>query len=831
MSKLVSHLLWAALALVCLAPMAAAQTRSLTVNDIVSTEAFGRASLSPDGRWAIYEKRGPYDAAPRFDLGPRSQWLTMDLWRVDMTRPGAAPERLLPGEGPGLIRGSWSSSSERLVVYRLRGDRFEVGVAAVAERSVRWTGLTPEMPMTGAAAEWASETELVLMVRPDGSLPWLLRYYDGSQAAMMEAWRATAMGQRPSRTVMQAEAGVAFAEKPVPPLVLTLLDVTTGTQRILATGALKDFSIAPNGRRLALVEGGELVPVRPETIVQMDTPTRQRLSFVDLDTGRITALEPSLDIAPHLLRWSQNGRELLVWARRDGNAWTDGALFRIGGASSISAVPRGDLLARPANGGIDTLRGVQADWMGDIPVLYARRPDSDRFDWYALEDTTPLPLTALLAAPAGRIAAVTPQSVLIFGDGALWRGDGSGLHRVTSADQSVAEVVIGDIEKPFRLKVNDAPRQDWVAALAPDGVNLGVSAAGVVSPLAQRSQTSDARVLAATRTAALVLRHEGLVETLSVRTSGAEHDIDQINTGLAQVELSGPVAVDHKDAFGRPARSWLFMPADKASTRGLVVDVYPGSVDSGAWTGPLNLTYGLRARVFAGAGFAVLSPAIPIDRADATGADFYVHSVDAAVDAALEAHPALPGDRIAVMGHSFGGYVALAIATRPSRYRSYISWAGMSEMFSQWGEFVPVTRSLAEDRHMMRNQQGWLETGQGGLNGPPWNDIQGYVDSSPYLAADRISAPVMMITADRDFVPMSQAELMFSARYRLGGKARLVTYWGEDHAVWSPANIRDLYEQIFDWLDDTLAAQSGVRPDAQDALPTSAPSLQTRRRP
>lgn len=831
MSKLVSHLLWVAMALGCLAPMAAAQTRSLTVNDIVSTEAFGRASLSPNGRWGIYEKRGPYDAAPRFDLGPRSQWLTMDLWRVDMSRPGAAPERLLPGEGQGLIRGVWSSSGDRLVVYRLRGDRFEVGVALVAERSVRWTGLTPEMPMTGAAAEWASETELVLMVRPDGSLPWLLRYYDGSQAAMMDAWRATAIGQSPSRTVMQAEAGVAFAEKPVPPLALMQLDVRTGMQRVLATGALKDFSIAPGGRRLALVEGGGLVPVRPETIVQMDTPTRQRLSFVDLDTGRITALEPSLDIAPHLLRWSQNGREVLVWARHDGDAWTDGALFRIGGARSISAVPRGDLLMRPANGGIDTLRGVQAEWMGDIPVLYARRPDNNRFDWYALDDTTPLPLTGLLAAPAGRIAAVMPQSVLIFGDGALWRGDGSGLHRVTAADQSVAEVVISDIEKPFRLKVNDAPRQDWVAALAPDGVDLGISAGGLVSSLAQRSPTPDARVLAATRTVALVLRHEGLVETLSVRTSEAEHDIDRINTGLAQVALIRPVAIDHRDAFSRPARSWLFMPENTAPVRGLVVDVYPGSVDAGAWTGPLNLTYGLRAQVLAGAGFAVLSPAIPIDHADAMGADFYVRSVDAAVDAALGAHPALPGDRIAVMGHSFGGYVALAIATRSSRYKSYVSWAGMTEMFSQWGEFVPVTRSLAEDRHMMRNQQGWLETGQGGLNGPPWNDIQGYVDSSPYLAADAISAPVMMITADRDFVPMSQAELMFSARYRLGGKARLVTYWGEEHAVWSPANIRDLYEQIFDWLDDTLAMPVGVRPGAQDALPTSAPSPQTRRRP
>lgn len=831
MSKPVSQLVWAAMALVCLAPMAAAQTRSLTVNDIVSTEAFSRASLSPDGRWGIYEKRGPYDDAPRFDLGPRSQWLTTDLWRIDLARPGAGPERLLPGEGPGLIRGDWAPAGDRLVVYRLREGRFEVGVASVAERTVQWTGLTPDMPVAGAAAEWASETELVLMVRPDGSLPWLLRYYAGSQATILNAWRATAMGQHPSRAVMQAEAGVAFAEKPVPPLALTLLDVATGSRRVLATGALKDFSIAPGGRRLALVQGGDLVPVRPETIVQMDTPTRQRLSFIDLPTGRITAVGPSLDIAPHLLRWSQNGQEVLVWARRDGEAWTDGTLFRIGGASSVSAVPQGDLLVRPVGAVIDTLRGVQADWMGDIPVLYARHPDRDRFDWYALQDAAPLPLTAPLAAPAGRIAAVTPQSVLIFGDGALWRGDVPGLHRLTPADKSFAEVVIGDIEKPFRLKVNDAPRQDWVAALAPDGANLAISADGAVSPLVQRTQTSDGRVLAATRTAAFVLRHQGMVEILSVRTSQAEHDIDRVNTELETVELSRPVPVDHQDAFGRPARSWLFMPAAAGPLRGLVVGVYPGSVDSGAWTGPLNLTYGLRAQVLVGAGFAVLSPAIPIDHPDANGADYYVRSVDAAVDAALQAHPKLPSDRIAVMGHSFGGHVALAIATRSSRYRSYVSWAGMSEMFSQWGEFVPVTRSLAEDRHMMRNQQGWLETGQGGLNGPPWRDIQGYIDSSPYLAADRISAPVMMITADRDFVPMSQAELMFSARYRLGGKTRLVTYWGEDHALWSPANIRDLYAQIFDWLDDTLSAPEGIRPDAQDGLPRSSPSLQMRRRP
>lgn len=129
---------------------------------------------------------------------------------------------------------------------------------------------------------------------------------------------------------------------------------------------------------------------------------------------------------------------------------------------------------------------------------------------------------------------------------------------------------------------------------------------------------------------------------------------------------------------------------------------------------------------------------------------------------------------------------------------------------------------------MMRNQQGWLETGQGGIAGPPWVDTAGYLQNSPLLAADRITAPVMMITADRDFVPMSQAELMFSARYRLGGRARLVTYWGEDHSLWSPANIEDLYRQVFSWLDETLsevpasvAASTAVapRPEASPRTP------------
>lgn len=72
-----------------------------------------------------------------------------------------------------------------------------------------------------------------------------------------------------------------------------------------------------------------------------------------------------------------------------------------------------------------------------------------------------------------------------------------------------------------------------------------------------------------------------------------------------------------------------------------------------------------------------------------------------------------------------------------------------------------------------------------------------------------------------DFVTTSQSERMFSALSRLGGRARLVTYWGEEHFNWSPANIRDLYGQIFDWLETTLAAEdvTGTKPRTAGSTP------------
>lgn len=290
--------------------------------------------------------------------------------------------------------------------------------------------------------------------------------------------------------------------------------------------------------------------------------------------------------------------------------------------------------------------------------------------------------------------------------------------------------------------------------------------------------------------------------------------------------LTEPVPINHLDLDGRETTSWLFLPkGDAGKIRGLIVKVYPGWADNLSRVDPLSMTYSSRPEVFVAAGYAYLSPSMPGDLPPRTRGDAYARSADLAVDAALAAFPALPADRMVLWGHSFGGYAALEIATRSSRYRSYIASAAYSDMVGVWGEFDPGGRIQPQDGGFFRFNQGWTEVGQGALAAPPWAAPDLYSASSPLLRADRIVRPVLFLTADMDFTPMTQAERMFSAILRNGGDARMVTYWGEQHLIWSPANIRDYYGQIFDWLDHTLGQAAQVTTLVPGDPPRDGPNL------
>jgi len=827
MSGRFARLAAAMMTLVWISTQALAQSRPVTIDDVVALETIGTVTIDPGASWLVYERRGAFDAATDYDLGYRSVWTVSALYALDL-RHGGAPAPLLANPGPGgLILGPWSPSGARLLVYRLADRKLEAGVVDMAMRTVHWTGLTPDMPVAGAFAVWLDEDRLAMTVRPAASLPWVLRHDGDSQMEVARQWAAMAHGKTPSRTVVDTQGGVATTQNPLADQSVVIFDRTTNSVRPLLHGRVHDVAASPDGRAVAVLLGGAGIAADPSRpLIQSDIAERGDLVLVDTQTGMTTRPVGDLDVAPHLLRWSPDSRSLLIWARAYGASWAAGGLFQVRPDGSRVALRLDGLDPFPAGSGLDSLRGVRANLNGEQPVLYARLSGGDRSDWWGLSSTQPpVSLTRELAAPPARLAASTGHSLLMFADGGLWETQRGGLKRRSNLDEEVADAGFTDMLAPLRLRINTPPDRNWAVGVLANGAarTVGEGVAVRLSPGAAGGMT---RIVAAGPSTIVSLTTDKGEQTLRLADTLGTRTIDHLNAELADRSWPRAQALAHKDRLGRDTQSYLYLPDGVAprDVKGVIVAVYPGSVDDGAFQDPVTMRVSLSLELIAGAGYAVLSPAVPLDGEGSDTSDGYAQSVDIAVDAMLAAVPELPADRLAILGHSYGGYAALGIATRSHRYRSYVSWAGLSDLVGAWGEFTPISRSRPEEGSTVAYQMGWAEVGQGGTGGPPWAKPGVYLEKSPLFAADRITEPVMLITADRDFVPMSQAERIFSALHRQNRTSRLVTYWGEGHMMWSPANARDLYAQLFAWWDETLRPSGSAQPGPADS-PKPAPSL------
>jgi dipeptidyl aminopeptidase/acylaminoacyl peptidase len=229
-----------------------------------------------------------------------------------------------------------------------------------------------------------------------------------------------------------------------------------------------------------------------------------------------------------------------------------------------------------------------------------------------------------------------------------------------------------------------------------------------------------------------------------------------------------------------------------------------------------------------GAGYAVLSPSLPLS-GNAEPAAGLGARVSAIVDAAAAQHPgAFDVTRLALWGHSFGGYGTAAIIAQTDRFRAAVDMAGPIDLFSMWGTFQAPERIDPSEGLAVSGTTGWTEDAQGAMGAPPWRDPARYLRNSPLFQADHIHTPLLIMVGDQDHIPMSQGEEMFSALYRQDRDAMLLTYWGEAHILYSPGNVRDAYRRAFAWLAENLARPLSVAaaPVANPALAsaTSAPS-------
>jgi dipeptidyl aminopeptidase/acylaminoacyl peptidase len=130
-------------------------------------------------------------------------------------------------------------------------------------------------------------------------------------------------------------------------------------------------------------------------------------------------------------------------------------------------------------------------------------------------------------------------------------------------------------------------------------------------------------------------------------------------------------------------------------------------------------------------------------------------------------------DRIAVQGHSWGGYQAAYLIAHTDMFRCAGIGAPVVNMFSAYG-------GIRWESGILRQFQ--YEHSQSRIGGSMWQYPLRYMENSPIFNADKINTPALILHNDKDgAVPWYQGIEFYSAMRRMNKPAWLLNYNDEPH--------------------------------------------------
>lgn len=295
---------------------------------------------------------------------------------------------------------------------------------------------------------------------------------------------------------------------------------------------------------------------------------------------------------------------------------------------------------------------------------------------------------------------------------------------------------------------------------------------------------------------------------IGVASAGGVRRMTDFAAGLrAATRLAEPRELVVDSADGYPVHGWLFLPAGRGP-HPVLLNIHGGPYAQYGWG------YFDEAQVYARAGYAVLQcnprgsasygrdHGLAIKEAMGT---VDLQDVLAFLDGAIATEPSFDGERVGVLGGSYGGYLTAWTIAHDHRFAAAIVERGYLDPLSFTGT----------------SDIGWFFSEE--YTGRTEADT---LEQSPMAKVSQVRTPTLVMHSEEDYrCPLEQAQRYYVELLRHGVEAELLLFPGENHELsrsGTPWHRRQRFEAILDWWSRHLPVGSGTGNDGGAPVAASA---------